>query len=108
VHLFDDGPARDRLIEQDRLLSLTKPGYRRGKASSVDIDRLEAGLPVLLPYWKIDIRPIHPDEPPGRQSWPETEMWPEIRDRSVQWFQLHLDDRVVPVQGDVDPATYWD
>ena len=32
----------------------------------------------------------------------------EIRDRSVDWFELHSDDRLIPVQGDVDPAGYWD
>jgi hypothetical protein len=107
VFLVEEGPERDALIEQDRLWSATRPGYRSGKASSVDIDRLESGLPVLILRRSIDTRPIHTNEEPGRMSWPEAKLWPEISERSVDWFELHPDDRLVPVPGDVDRATYW-
>jgi hypothetical protein len=106
VNLADEGPARDRLIDEDRFKCVTDPAFRRGKCT-LPIERLEAGLPVLLPRRSIDCRPIHPSEPPGRQSWPEAKQWPEIRDRSVQSFELHSDDTLVPVTGDADPATYW-
>lgn len=106
VNLVDEGPARDALIEEDRRRCATDPAYRRGKAV-YDIDRIEAGLPVLVLRRTIDVRPIHPDEEPGRMSWPEARQWPEIRGRTVMWWEIHSDDRVVPVPGHVDPATYW-
>ena len=107
VHLVEEGPARVRLIEQDRFRCATDPTYRRSKCT-LDIDRLEAGLPVLIPRRSIDCRPIHPDEPPGRMSWPEAREWPEVRERSVEFFELWPDDRLVPVHGEADPVTYWD
>lgn len=106
VYLAEEGPKRDALLAEDRLLALTRPGYRRGKAV-YDIDRIEAGLPVLIRRTTIDTRPIAPGESPGRRAWPDARQWPEIRDRLANWFELHPDDRVVPVSGDVDPATYW-
>ena len=106
VFLVEEGPGRDALVEQDRLLCLTRPGYRRGKCT-LDIDRLEAGLPVLLARRSIDTRPASRGEPPGRRSWPEARHWPEMRERSVDWFEVHPDDRVVPVAGVVDPGTYF-
>ena len=101
-----DGPARDALIEEDRHRCATDPAYRRGKAV-YDINRIEAGLPFLILRRTIDTRPIHPNEPPGRMAWPEARLWPEIRERSVAWFELHPDDRLVPVHGEADPETYW-
>lgn len=106
VHLVDEGPERDRLIEEDRRRCAADPSYRRSKCT-LPINRLEAGLPILLPRRSVDTRPIHPNEPPGRMSWPEARVWPEIRERSAQWFELHSDDRLIPVAGDADPATYW-
>lgn len=106
VFLVEEGPKRDALIAEDRVLSLTRPGYRRGKAV-YDIDRIDARLPFLIRRSTIDTRPIVPGEPPGRMAWPEAKLWPEIRERSADWFELHPDDRVVPVPGDDDPATYW-
>lgn len=106
VNLVDEGPARDALIAQDRRMCGSDPACRRRKCT-LDIDRLEAGLPILLPRRSVDTRPIHPSESPDRRSWPEARQWPEIRERSVGWFELHPDDRLVPVQGDADPATYW-
>lgn len=106
VNLVDEGPARDRLIELDRQRCAIDPAYRKAKCT-LDIERLEAGLPVLIRRGMIDTRPIHPNEEPGRQSWPEAKMWPEVFERSVRYFELHLDDRLVPVPGDVNPTTYW-
>lgn len=95
VFLADEGPARDRLIEQDRQRCAIDATYRRSKCT-LDIDRLDAGLPILLPRGSIDTR-----------RWREAKLWPEIRERSVEWFEMHPDDRVVPVPGAVDPQTYW-
>lgn len=64
--------------------------------------------PVRLGRRSIDTRPVSRGEPPGRWSWPNARGWPELRERSVDWSELHPDDRVVPVPGEVDPATHLD
>ena len=67
-------------------------------------------LALAEPFDQVAFRPTHfsRGEPPARGSWPNARGWPELRERSVDWFELHPDDRVVPVPGEVDPATYWD
>ena len=94
--LLPPGTHRDRLIEEDRLNGLFHSHYRRAKYWTADIERLEARLPVLVPFLKL-----------GGNSFPDAKLWAEVIERSAAWFEVHPGDQVIPVVGAVDPATYW-
>jgi len=70
-------------------------GARR-QAYFIDLDRLEAGLPVSIPKWVL-----------GGHSWPQAKRWKEFRDPEVTAYRMYPDDRLEPIQGDedyIDPA----